>query len=71
MIELKETMTFEQEMNRFFKAYSQQQRTDAEAHPEYQKAAREKDPIKACEIAQKVIQGDVTPQEFKLIRKYR
>jgi hypothetical protein len=65
-------MTFDQEMNRFFRAYSSQQRASAEAHVEYQKAAREQNAVRASEIAAKIFEGEVGDiREFKLVRKYR
>ena len=50
-------MTFEEDMDRFFKGQPQNRRSSVEADSEYKKAALRKDAVKAQEIASELLFG--------------
>jgi hypothetical protein len=65
-------MTFKEEINRFFKGYSVEQRAKVEDSPEYQAAAKQENIVKATEIAQKLLHGELSSlQNLKRWQKYK
>ncbi len=50
-------MTFREEMDKFFQAFSAEERKAVENYVEYQQAAAKEDAIAACEIAHMLILG--------------
>ena len=53
-------MTFEEEMDRFYKPYPAENRATVEMSEEYKAAAKDRDVVKAQEIAVAMLQGRTT-----------
>jgi hypothetical protein len=63
-------MTFDEEMDKFFKPFSAEERKAVESYSEYQQAAAKEDAISASEVASALIVGWIDDRGL-LIRRLK